>query len=253
MASASAFPAAAGRDLTELSTANLSPWFNPFLSHFAREARRCGGEARVLRENDSIVGLFVSDPVERISTAFTRSRSLAEEFVRGRGAAGVFADFRCEPSAEAFDVFALRFGLKPLEHRFRHPLRPYAREDFANVLALVREVYGTANERWFEGLPNESESGFVSEVGGRLAGVGWVCRAGPHARLHSVTVRAPYRRMGIGTDLLFARLISAERTGAADVFSEISRNNLVSERMAASSGMTASGQIYFHPPRSTER
>ena len=112
----------------------------------------------------------------------------------------------------------------------------------------MREVYGVVNERWFDGPPNPSEAGFLAEVDGRLAGIGWVSKVHGHARIHSLTVRAPYRRVGIGTDLLFARLLWAHRTGASEVLSEISALNLGSQTIAARGGMRRVGQIYYYPP-----
>jgi RimJ/RimL family protein N-acetyltransferase len=231
-----------------LDRADLSPWFNPFLLRFAAEARRCGGEARIVRDGGSITGLMVSDPVERVATIFTRSRSVAESFVRGRGSSGMYSDFPFEPPGEPFDILFLSLTGDPPSHRFRHPLRPFSREDLPAALELMREVYGVVNDRWFQGLPTASEAGFVAQVEGRLAGVAWVSLVQRHARLHSLTVRAPYRRLGIGTDLVFGRLLWAHQNGASDAVSEISVRNLASRAAAAQAGMQPVGRICYYPP-----
>lgn len=231
-----------------LAEADLSPWFNPFLPLFVREARRSGGEVRLFRKGGAVVGLVLTDPVEHVATAFCRSRSLAEVLVRERGPLGMYCDFVFDPSAERFGIFALSAGTELPAHRFRHRVRPIAREDLPAVLDLMREVYGTVNERWFEELPEDSEAGFCVEVGGRVAGVGWVSKVGVHARLHSLTVRPPFRRMGMGTDLLFARLFWARPSGAVEVLSEISDQNVASQAIATRGGMRRVGEIYLHRP-----
>ena len=235
-------------DLEELGTADLSPWFNPFLVHFAREARRCGGEARVVREGGTITGFVVSDPVERVATVFTRSVPVAEAAVRGRGPYGMYSDVSFDPTAEPFAILSVSLRDSLPSHRFRHFVRPFGADDRLSVLDLMREVYGAVNERWFEGFPTQSEAGFVVEVGRRIAGVGWVTQVGSHARLHSLTVRPPFRRMGLGTDLLFSRLLWAQRAGAGEVVSEISEENVGSLAIAQRGGMRAIGRIYFHRP-----
>jgi GNAT superfamily N-acetyltransferase len=235
-------------DLEELETADLSSWFNPFLAHFAREARRCGGEARVLREGGAMAGLVISDPVERVATVFSRSGPVAEAAVRGRGSYGMYCDFSFDPTAEPFAILSVSLRDPLPSHRFRHFVRPFGKGDGPPVFDLMREVYGVVNERWFEGLPTPSEAGFVVEVDRRVAGVGWVSQVGPHARLHSLTVRPPFRRMGLGTDLLFARLLWAQRAGAGEVVSEISEGNLGSLTIAHLGGMRVVGRIYFHRP-----
>ncbi len=235
-------------EVRDLEQADLSTWFNPFLVHFARETQRCGGEVRVLREEGTVAGLVISDPVERVATVFTRSRSIAEAAVRSRGPCGMYADFSFDPAAEPFDILSVSLGDPRPAHRFRHPVRPFSAEDLPDVVNLMREVDGVVNERWFVGLPTESDAGFAAEVDGRLAGVGWITRVGVHARLHSLTVRAPYRRMGLGTDLLFARLLWARNAGAGTVLSEISEGNVASQTVAARGQMRRVGQIYFHRP-----
>lgn len=235
-------------DGADLDRADLSPWFNPFLSHFAADARRCGGEVRVIRDDEAVTGLMVSDPVERVGSVFSRSRAIAEPFVRDRGPFGLYSEFPFEPSGEVFDILTLSLTEGAPSHRFRHPLRPFSAKDLPEVLGLLREVYGVVNERWFDQLPSPTEAGFLSEVDGRIAGIGWVSLARRRARLHSLTVRAPFRRMGIGTDLLFARLLWAHRSGALDVLSEISQRNPGSLTVAARGGLRRVGQIYFYPP-----
>jgi [ribosomal protein S18]-alanine N-acetyltransferase len=235
-------------DLDGLERADLSPWFNPFLPYFVREAQRCGGDARVVREAGAVGGLMVSDPVERVASVFSRSRTIAETFVRGRGALGMYSDFSFEPRGEVFDIFVTPLAPDLPPYRFRHSIRPVSVNDLPAVLDLMREVYGVVNERWFEGIMDAPEAGFVAEAGGRLVGVGWVSVVGNHARLHSLTVRASHRRMGLGTDLLFARLLWARRAGAFDVLSEISERNDASRSIAARAGMRRVGEIYFYPP-----
>lgn len=244
----SASDRSASRDVAGLERADLSPWFNPFLLHFVRETWRSGGEVQVIRDGGEVTGLLVTDPIERVASAFSRSKPTAEMFVRARGPYAMYSDFPFEPSAEVFDIFSSSFGTEPPAYRFRHPIRPVTAGDIPSVLDLMREVYGATNERWFEGLPNASENGFVAKVDGRLAGVAWVTRVGPHARLHSLTVRAPYRRVGLGTDLLFARLVWAWQVGAHEVLSEISEHNEASQAIAVRGGMDRVGRIYFHRP-----
>ena len=202
----------------------------------------------MLREDGSVAGLLISDPVERVATVFSRSRPTAEAAVRGRGPYGMYSDFSFDPTADPFDIFRTTLDDPRPSPRFRHALRPFTGEDVPAVVELIREVYGVVNESWFVGLPSGSEAGFVAEVEGRVAGVGWVTRIGTHARLHSLTVRVPYRRRGLGTDLLLARLLWAEQAGAREVLSEIAEDNVGSQAVAVRGGMRRVGRIYFHRP-----
>src|SRR2546426_1037724 len=57
-------------------------------------------------------------------------------------------------------------------------------------------------------------------------------------------VKPQFRRMGIGEDILFARLLWLTSKRARSAFSEISRENSPSSRIAMKGHMTASGQIF---------
>jgi len=232
-----------------LGGADLSSWFNPFLAYFVRDSQRSGGQVRWIRRAHELLGLVIADPAERVATVFTRSAEVAAATVHDRGPLGVFAEFPSEPDAEPFDVFELNLDGASRTFRFRHAVRALVPEDLPSVRALMREVYRFVNDRWFDGLPNPFEMGFAAEVDGRLAGVGWVTRVGAHARLHSLTVRVPFRRIGVGSDLLRARLWWAQRNGAHSVLSEIARGNTDSQAIAERAGMRRVGTIYFHRPR----
>jgi len=244
-------PAAVGERATGrfvLDLPDLSDWFNPFLPRFALDAERCGGEVRVMRDGERLVGLLVSDPVERIATVFTRSRAIAEKVVRSRGSYGVYCEFWLGPGGEVYDIFGARLDPERARIRFRHPVRELRDSDIPALLDLIREVEGPVNPRWFEGLPNANEAGFEVEVDGRLAGAAWVSRAGAHARLHSLAVRVPYRRLGIASDLLHARLLWAVRNGVTEAISEIAQPNFASQQVALRGGMHRRGQVYFYRP-----
>jgi len=237
------------REEDALERADLSSWFNPFLAYFVRDSRRSGGTARWIQLANEPPGLVIADPVERVATVFTRSAVVGAAAVRERGPLGMFAEFPTEPEADPFDIFELTLGEETPTFRFRHTVRALVPEDLPSVRTLMREVYRLVNDRWFDGLPNRFETGFAAEVDGRLAGVGWVTHVGAHARLHSLTVRVPFRRIGVGSDLLRARLWWAQRNGAHHVLSEIARANADSRSIAERAGMRSVGTIYFHRPR----
>ena len=238
-----------GSEQDTLERADLSSWFNPFLAYFVRDTRRSGGQVQLLRLGNELRGIVLADPAERVATVFTRSAEVAAVAVGDRGALGMFAEFPVEPDAEPFDIFQRDLGEETAMFRFTHPVRAIVPEDLPSVRGLMREVHRLVNDRWFDGLPNRFESGFVAEVEGRLAGAGWVTQVGPHARLHSLTVRVPFRRMGVGSDLLRARLWWVQRNGARTVLSEIARGNTDSQGVAERGGMRRVGTIYFHRPR----
>jgi len=56
--------------------------------------------------------------------------------------------------------------------------------------------------------------------------------------------------MGIGSDLLFARLLYARDAGACEAISEISERNAASRAVAERAGMRVAGTVFLYPPAS---
>jgi RimJ/RimL family protein N-acetyltransferase len=230
---------------TQLDGVDLSDWFNPFLLGFARETIRAGGRAVVARQRDRIVGLGLTDPVERMASVFARSRPVVETLAGEPSEAAVYSEVDLGRAREVYGIHVARLAAEPL-HRFRHPVRLLAPSDLPRAAALLEEVYGSSAERWLAIASEEGERGLGAEVDGSLAGVAWVLVVGPHARLHGLTVRPGFRRLGIGTDLAFARLTYAWQAGARLALSEISERNGPSRAIAERAGMRATGRLFLY-------
>jgi GNAT superfamily N-acetyltransferase len=234
-------------DERALTTADLSPWFNPFLAHFVRETLRCGGRVQVVRGPEGLAGLRLDDPVENVASIFTRSSGVARSFAPGSGGRPTYSDLVLGGPSDRYYVYAGRLGPDTPQHPFRHRVRPVEPGDRSRVLELMHELHGTADVRWFREAPSPEESGFLVQVGDRVAGAAWVAVVAGVARLHSLAVRPTFRRLGVGTDLLFARLLWARRAGARQVLSEISEANPASRRIAERGGMRPVGELFLYP------
>jgi GNAT superfamily N-acetyltransferase len=236
-------------ELEALSGRGLSVWFDPFLARFGRDALLCGGEVWVLRDGaDTSTAVFV-DRTEGVASVFGRDRRLVEQLVRERRGTAVYTEFDLGPPSEPFDIFVAPLGPGAPSHRFRHPIRIVPPDGMSEVIALMKEVYGRLDDRWFGLARGVGETCFRADVGDTLAGVAFASATGDRARLHSLTVRPGFRGLGVGTDLLFARLLWARQQGLREAFSEISENNRASRAVAAHAGMLPVGRIYLHPRR----
>src|SRR6266480_7000227 len=110
------------------------------------------------------------------------------------------------------------------------------------------------NKRWVKVALNEGERCFYVRLGKEIAGLGWLSIVNGIGRLHSLHVKAQFRRIGIGEDILFARLLWLKSKRARSAFSEISHDNSPSSRIAMKGHMTPSGTIfqYFKKDRGGE-
>lgn len=229
-----------------LALEDLSDWFDPFLPHFLGETLRCGGEVTVAEAEGRVTALHLLSPGEEAGTVFTRSRALAELFLRRRPDAALFADFPLAPRAEPHLIYRGEPGAGSVGRALRHPVRRSTGSDRERLLGLLRAVYGRVDERWFDGPPPPNERGFVVEADGALVAAAFVARVGRWGRLHSLAVHPRFRGLGLGTDLAVARLLWLHAAGATQALSEIAERNRPSRAIAEGVGMRVVGRIYRH-------
>ncbi len=240
-------PLPPGGRLPRLPPGGLTRFFDPFLAHFASETLRGGGEVDVYQGNGSLEAVTLRHPSLHLVSLLARSPAVGASIFRELGAFDVFAEYPLGQPIERFLIFSGPVDPSAGERPFRHLVRPARDADLPEVERIVREEVGPGEEGWLRSRPPANERGFVAEVGGRVAGVAWVSVVGSAARLHSLLVRPAYRRIGVGTDLLRARLGWAAGAGARTVLSEIAEGNGASRRLAEREGLRPVGEIFLHP------
>jgi [ribosomal protein S18]-alanine N-acetyltransferase len=228
-----------------LALDGLSEYFGPYLRYFVSETLRCGGEVDVATEAGDVTGLLVGNEPERLGSVFART----DEALRSLGARhdrwSLFAERRPDPPIEPYVVYRGRPTATASPLRLTHPIRPARPADLDGMRALLDRVDGPVNPRWFEGLPWESERGFVAEDGGRTVGEGWLSVVGSRGRLHSLAVEPRYRRLGLATDLVGTRVELARSLGLTEVISEIEQDNRASRLIAERFGMRPVGRMFL--------
>ena len=228
-----------------LAGVEISRWFDPFLRAFARETLGSGGRALLAVGSGRVLGLLLTDPAERSASLFARSRSAAEQLARLPTERTLYSEVDLGGTKERFGIYDGEVARLP-PHRFLHLPRLLAESELPAVGDLLREVYGAPAEAWLRVAFAEGERCFGVEVDGILAGVAWVLVAGRWARLHTLTVRPGFRRLGVGSDLVAARLLFAGQRGVARAISEISERNGPSIAVAERCGMRPAGELFLH-------
>lgn len=227
----------------------LSEWFDPFLPQFLADAIRTGGTAEVAEVAGRPLGVYLSSPVEGIGSVFTPCRRVAARLLAHRPPGGVYSDRPWLRGGEPIAILAIGLGGWRPGRPFRHPVRLAGRGDLPRAAALMREVTGSVDDRWFATLPRPEEVGFLCEVGGRLAGMSWATVVGEHARGHSFMVHPRFRGLGIGTDLLQARTLWLQDRGVRQIVSEVYDGNVASLRATDRTGMAVVATMYHYAGR----
>ena len=220
-------------------------FFEPYLQYFLRETLGAGGEAYISRTSDgTITGIFLYDDAEKTGTIYTRSKETFDYFYELRPANFLFAELKTEHESEVYDIYTIDLENLAIVHRFSHEISIAEEGDIDEIGQFMASTHPGINRRWVNVALKEGERCFFVRLGKEIAGLGWLSIVNNIGRLHSLHVEPQFRRIGIGEDLLFARLLWLTSKRARSAFSEISHDNSLSSRIARKGRMTPSGTIF---------
>ncbi|HZY71322.1 MAG TPA: FAD-dependent oxidoreductase [Thermoplasmata archaeon] len=234
-------------EIARLRFTPLSEWFDPFLPYFARDAVRTGGGVEVGESEGKVRGVLLSGSAEGVASGFTRVRRIAERFLEGVDVGGIYLEEPWRAGGATVEIYAADLRDYTPAEPLRNKIRIARGEDLPAIRALMRAELGAGVDAWIGSLPRPEETGFLCEIDGRAAGVSWLSRAGAFARGHSFVVHPRFRGLGIGSDLLTARMLWLKRTGGRSVVSEIYDGNAASRTAAERAGMALVGKMYHFP------
>ncbi len=240
-------------EVDHLRWAPLSGWFDPFLPTFAKDALRTGGAVEVAEDGGTVRGLLLSGASEGVGSGFTRTRAIAERYLTAMDPAGLYLEAPWVPGGAPVEVFAADLRDWTPREGIRNPVRIAGPRDLEPIRSLMRALLGPGVDPWIATLPRPEESGFLCELDGRVVGVSWLTRVGGYARGHSFLVHPRFRGLGIGADLLTARMHWLRRTGGRQVVSEIYDGNVASRAAAERAGMAPVGRMFHFGPSARAR
>jgi GNAT superfamily N-acetyltransferase len=220
-------------------------FFEPYLQYFVREILGIDGEAYAATTPEGVVsGVFLYDDSEKTGTIYTRSRRVFDYFYRLRPFDFLFAEMKTEHESEIYDIYRVDIGSLAIDRRFSHEISIAGPEDACEIEQFMVSTHPGANRKWVGVALDDGDKCFIVRLGKEIAGLGWLSIVEGIGRLHSLYVKPQFRRIGIGEDILYARLLWLKSKGAHSAFSEISRHNSPSSRIALKGQMTACGEIF---------
>jgi sarcosine oxidase subunit beta len=233
-------------EINRLTLPSLSFWFDPFLKLFMKDAVRCAGEVQVADVEGEIRGVYLFSPVENTVSIFTRTRRIAEHFLSIRNGGEVYLERDWEKGAGRIRIMLANLNDWDSDRHFRNPVRVAEDRDLPQVQTLFGELQGVVDMAWFRTLPRPEEKCFVSEIDGRIVGASWLTIMDGFGRGHSLLVHPRYRKLGIATDLLLARMLWLKGHGIRHAVSEIYEDNGAAQMAAERAGMTRVGNMFVY-------
>lgn len=236
-------------DVTNL-TPNGSPFFGPFLPIFAERSVAEGDPVVLALADRTIKGMALLDRESGMGSLFATDDAVAKVLMKRVRARDFFADAtipgRMLGSTEV-DRFTILQLMNPKAMDYdTNLIRPMSSMDLPAVIQIAEGVYRGRARHFITSSFNAGDLGFVATSGGRVVGFGFAMIVGSVARMHTLTVDAPYRAQGIGTQLMNARLSALAALGVERVLVEISKQNTASLRIATRAGFAAAGETVYY-------
>lgn len=220
---------------------------DPFIKHFIRETLDVGGIAEIAFNDDKLVDcVYIFDTVERIGTVFTNSRILLNHYIEPASDCFLFCELKEDIENEPFSILELDLFSSDLIHSFTNEVSLLGLSDTTEIKNAMNSIFRGMNLRWVESALRNGDRCFASKSGEEIMGLGWCSIEEKVGHLISLGVKPRYRKAGIGTDLLYARLLWMKDLGADRAFSEISDNNLASKDIALRAGFVERGKIFLY-------
>jgi len=218
-------------------------FFDPYLEHYTREVLGVGGKIQIATSSERILGLFLYDEYEKTGSIYTRSEKIFDYFRKLESSSFLFAEIDTSQLArEVFDIYMSNLE-GALSHSFKYEVSTPRLDE---IERFMRFTHPSVNPSWPRVALNNGDRCFVVKLDGKCVGCAWVSLVNGIGRLHTLFVDPRYRRIGIGEDLLYARLLWLRLKGAKLAFSEISGDNIASAMVARKANMFSCGRVYMY-------
>jgi GNAT superfamily N-acetyltransferase len=220
-------------------------FFEPFLRYFITEILEIGGEAYVSKTSDgNISGLFVYDDFEKSGTVFTRSMEVFDYFYGFKPFIFLFAELKTQAESEVYNIYSIDLENHDIVHRFSHEISMADDGQTSEIERFMVLANPGINRRWTRVALKSGDKCFTVRLDSEIAGLGWVSFVSGIGRIHSLFVKPQFRKLGIGEDILYARLLWLKSKHARFAFSEIAHDNFPSSRIASKAQMMVCGQVF---------
>jgi ribosomal protein S18 acetylase RimI-like enzyme len=222
-------------------------FFEPYIKHHIREILELEGEAHTATNSKGeVLGIFMYDDFEKSGTIYTIEREAFDYFYRLKSFNFLFSELKTELRNEVYDIYTLNLVDLAISHKFSYEISAVEKGNLAEIERFILQTHPGLNKRWVRVALENGERCFLVKLSNELVGAGWVSLVNGVGRLHSLYVEPQYRRMEIGKDLLYARLLWLKANHAQSVFTEIARNNIASANNVMKAQMKPTAEIYHY-------
>jgi RimJ/RimL family protein N-acetyltransferase len=228
--------------------------FDPLISHEVKEALEAEGEVYVSQESTSGEnnGLFIYDNFEATGTIFTKNRTAFDYFFKLKPSSYIFSELEIsEYPKELWNIWQLDVDNVSSIHRFKHQVS--MEHDAEEIERFMQATQPETNMKWIRVALRNGDKCFVVRMSNRIVAMAWMSIVDGIARSHGLYVEPKFRRMGLMTDNLQARIIYLKSRHVHTLINEIAESNVASGAHAAKAGEKIVGKMFLYDSSPVEQ
>ena len=221
-------------------------FFDTLLPHEVKETLESEGEAFLsLSSEGEKNGLFIYDNYEETGTVFTKSREVFDYFYKLKPSSYVFSELdAAKLPKEVWNIWQLDVDKAPSNYRFKHQVS--MDHDVKEIEQFMAATQPETNKKWISVALKNGDKCFVVKIGSRIVGIAWMSIVDGVARSHSVYVEPQFRRTGIMSDIMQARLIYLKSRHVHTLINEVAESNVASSGHVTKAGEKVVGKIFLY-------
>ena len=114
---------------------------------------------------------------------------------------------KVELENEIYDIYSIDIEHLALAPRFSFEISTIDKLNESEIEQFMSSTHPGIKKKWVRIALKNEERCYIVRLSNEIAGLGWVSLVNGIGRLHSLYVKPQYRRIGIGEDILNARLL----------------------------------------------
>ncbi len=227
-------------------------FFDPLLRHEVKETLESNGEVFVSEGSEGNKnGLFIFDNYEETGTIFTQSRQVFDHFYNLKPSSYIFAELEiAELQKELWNIWQLDVDATPSSYRFKHQISmDYDVKEIEQFMTLTQPE---THRKWVSVAISNGDKCFVVKIANRIVGIAWISIVDDIARSHSVYVEPQFRRRGIMSDIMQARLLYLKSRHVHTLINEVAESNTASSCHVVKAGEKIVGKMFLYTSPDTQ-
>ncbi len=241
------------KDIESISTyewLELS-FFQNFLKKYVIQGILSGSTVLYsINSKDQVTGIFIYSQEEREGAIFAKDvESFSLLAPHGRNVS-IFSELKLPIKGDRYLIMEGDISVGSDVQSCGNLIEVLQISDLPDLMECVKSVYSFAQSSSVRASLQDGDICFIARINNHIAGFAFLSIANHDGRFPLIGVLQEYHGLGIGNDLMRARMSFLKKMGVRRVFSEIEEHNVRSLELSKKFGFKPVGQLWLYGPDS---